>query len=300
MARTERVPPKLLCVGDLNADIAITPAGHIVAGGDTPGSVRLTGGGSASNVAAEAARLGVATRFAGVVGDDVLGRVLVDELAGRGVDVRAVVRAGASSRSIAALIDGDGDRSMVSDLATSTVLMPADVDADWFDDTSWLHLTAYTWFPDDGPVVWSRLLGHATDRVMPWSVDPSSARMLTDRRGPDAAAAAFEGAAVVFPSHDEATVLTGDDDPALAAQRLLAVADTAAVTSGERGVTVARRGHETFTVAAHPATVVNALGCGDAFAAGFIAGRLRGLDDRACTDTASASAARVLAMSAAR
>lgn len=299
MARPESEPPRLLCVGDLNADIAITPEGPVAPGGDTPGRVRLAGGGSASNVAAEAARLDVTTRFAGVVGDDVLGRVLVDELAGRGVDVRTVVRTGASSRSIAAMVDGDGDRSMVSDLSTATVMMPADIVPEWFDRTSWLHLTAYTWFPDGGPVVWSRLLGHVSDLGIPWSLDPSSARMLTDRGGPDVAAA-FAGAAVVFPSQDEATVLTGADDPAVAAQRLLDLADTAAVTSGERGVTVARRGQPTFVVAARPATVVNTLGCGDAFAAGFIAGRLRGHDDRSCADTGLASAARVLAMATSR
>lgn len=300
MARTEPNAPRLLCVGDLNADITITPDGGLSSGGDTPGSVRLCGGGSASNVAAEAARLGVPTRFAGVVGDDVLGRVLIDELAGRGVDVRSVVREGASSRSVAALIDGDGDRSLVSDLSTATVLTAADIVPEWFDDTSWLHLTAYTWFPADGPALWNRLVRHATGSAVPWSVDPSSARMLTLGRGPEAAAAAFDGAAVIFPSNDEATMLTGVDDPTASAERLLDLSDTSAVTSGERGVTVARRGHPTFTVEAHPATVVNTLGCGDAFAAGFVAGRLWGHDDRACADRGLASAARVLATATAR
>lgn len=297
---SEPAASRLLCVGDLNADIAITPDGALTAGADTSGRIALTAGGSAANVAAEAARLGVRTRFAGVVGDDALGRLLVDDLARRDVDVRCVIRSGAASRSIAALIEADGDRSMVSDLSTETVLLAADVASSWFDDASWLHLTAYTWFPADGPATWARLVGHAAERRIPWSVDPSSARMLGDGHGPNEASTAFDGADVIFPSHDEATVLTGSDDPATAARQLLDLAETAVVTSGADGVTVARRGRPTLHCDAHVATVVNTLGCGDAFAAGFVAGRVAGADDHECAQRGLASAARVLGLTAAR
>ena len=300
MTTREPAGPRVLCVGDLNADIAITPDGSLVPGTDTPGRIALTAGGSAANVAAESARLGVPTRFAGVVGDDALGRLLVDDLTVRGIDVRCVVRLGAASRSIAALIDADGDRSMVSDLSTDSVLLAADIDASWFDDATWLHLTAYTWFPDGGPATWERIVGLATERDIPWSVDPSSARMLVDGRGPADAAAAFTGADVVFPSQDEATALTGSDDPTTAAQQLLDLADTAVVTSGADGVTLARRGQPMLHCDAHDATVVNTLGCGDAFAAGYIAGRVSGADDRECAERGLASAARVLGLASAR
>lgn len=300
MTTSEPTGPRLLCVGDLNADIAITPDGSLVPGTDTPGRIALAAGGSAANVAAESARLGVPTRFAGVVGDDALGRLLADDLHRRGIDVRCVFRSGTTSRSIAALIGVDGDRSMVSDLSTDTVLRPRDIASSWFDDATWLHLTAYTWFPDGGPATWERIVGLATERDIPWTVDPSSARMLVDGRGPADAAAAFAGADVIFPSQDEATALTGSDDPTTAAQQLLDLADTAVVTSGANGVTVARRGQPAFHCDAPDAVVVNTLGCGDAFAAGFIAGRLSGVDDRECAERGLASATRVLGLASAR
>lgn len=300
MATSEPTGPRLLCVGDLNADIAITPDGSLVPGTDTPGCIALTAGGSAANVAAESARLGVSTRFAGVVGDDALGRLLVDDLHIRGIEVDCVFRSGATSRSIAALIGADGDRSMVSDLSTDTVLRPTDIESSWFDDATWLHLTAYTWFPEGGPATWERIVGFATERDIPWSVDPSSARMLVDGRGPAEAVAAFTGADVIFPSHDEATALTGSDDPTTAAQQLLDLADTAVVTSGPDGVTVARRGQPVFHHEAHDATVVNTLGCGDAFAAGYIVGRVGGGNDHDCAEGGLASATRVLGLASAR
>ena len=43
---------RLLCIGDLNADITITSDERIASGSDTHGQVALAGGGSAANVAA--------------------------------------------------------------------------------------------------------------------------------------------------------------------------------------------------------------------------------------------------------
>ena len=52
------------------------------------GSVRLTVGSSSAIFACGAARLGLRVAFAGVVGDDALGRFMLDELASRGIDTR--------------------------------------------------------------------------------------------------------------------------------------------------------------------------------------------------------------------
>jgi sugar/nucleoside kinase (ribokinase family) len=290
--------PRLLCIGDLNADIAIT--GEVTAGSDTAGTVELAAGGSAANVAAGVARTDVSTRFVGVVGDDLLGTFLIDELGGHGVEVQPIRRAGVSSRAIAALVGVTGDRSMVSDLSTATVLTAADVDAEWFDGVGWLHLTAYSWFPEGGPEAFASLIKLAEERSIPWSVDPSSAQMLATGRSVGAALKAFTGSAVIFPSEDEAEVLTGLSDPVAAAQRLLDIADTAVVTRGPDGAVLARRDQTTLSAPAHEAIVVNALGCGDAFAAGFIASRLLARDDEASMDAGLAAAARVVEISTAR
>lgn len=291
---------RLLSIGDLNADITIVAASDVAAGSDTPGRVGLAAGGSAANVAATASANGLHARFAGVVGDDLLGGLLVDELAGHGVDVRPTVRHATASRSIAALIAPNGDRSMVSDLSGATVLRADDIDPAWFDDVDWLHLTAYSWFPAGGDEVVAALVGVAGDRGIEWSIDPSSARMLASTRTIDDALTAFAGASIVFPSGDEAALLAGVDDPAEAATTLLDIAETVAVTCGADGVVVARRGRTAFHAPAHDVEVVNTLGAGDAFAAGFIAGRLAGRDDEASAQVALAAAARAVARPTAR
>ncbi len=300
IAAVSSVPKRLLCVGDLNADITVTAHADVVPGSDTPGTVTLSGGGSAANVAAWAGESGCATRFAGVVGDDPLGDYLVAELAGHAVDVVAVRRAGVTSRAIAALVGGDGNRSMVSDLDTATVMLPDDVATSWFDDVSWLHLTAYSYFPATGRATFRVLADMATERSIPWSIDPSSSHMLASECELDEVRHAFTGAAVMVPNHDEAALLSGQDDPVAASERLLDLAETVAVTCGAAGVVVARRGSATFSMDPVPVDLVNALGCGDAFAAGFVTSRLGGSDDRSSAERAVALAARVAAMPSAR
>ena len=56
------------------------------------GSVRLTVGSSSAIFACGAARLGLRVAFAGVVGDDALGRFMLDELASRGIDTTGLRR----------------------------------------------------------------------------------------------------------------------------------------------------------------------------------------------------------------
>lgn len=282
--------PRLLCVGDLNLDLVITPEHGIAVGSDTAGVVSMSGGGSAANVAAWAAAKGLDVRFVGTVGDDPTGTFLVGELAGRGVDVRPIVRPNARTRTIAVIVEADGDRSMVSDLDERVALRDDDFDAAWFDGVDWLHLTGYTYVDPASRPLFTRLLAEARRRGVRCSIDPSSAQMLRSRCHLDAVRAAFAGVDVVFPNRDEAEYLTGFSDAADAAEALLELAACAVVTCGADCAVVAQRGSATRRAAAVDVEVVNALGAGDAFAAGFLAGLLLG-DDPAVIATATAAQA---------
>ena len=172
--------------------------------------------------------------------------------------------------------------------------------ASWFDDVDWVHLTAYTYLQSAGRTTFAQLIAAAAERSIPWSVDPSSAEMLASQCRREEAGTAFEGASVLFPNQDEAGWLAGADDPTVAAERLLDLADTVAVTCGVDGAVIARRGVPTFRIAAAPTELVNTLGCGDAFAGGFLSGRLDGLDDEASAARAVEVAARAARSAASR
>ena len=143
---TERTPGHpsvaavLAVVGDLLEDIVVRLASTPALGTDTPARIERRRGGSAANVAACAAQAGVPVRFIGSVGDDDLGDRLVGDLAADGVDVRVQRRD--RTGSVVVLVGPDGERTMLPDRAAAMML--ADVDADWLDGVTWLHVPSYS------------------------------------------------------------------------------------------------------------------------------------------------------------
>ena len=107
----------LLVIGDVNPDVVLHGAPAALAYGQAEQLVEggaLTVGGSAGITACAAARLGLRTALAGVVGDDPGGRFMIDELARRGVDVGAVaIREDLATGLTVALARGD-DRAIVT------------------------------------------------------------------------------------------------------------------------------------------------------------------------------------------
>jgi sugar/nucleoside kinase (ribokinase family) len=291
---------RLLCVGDLILDVVITLGDDLAIGSDTAGTIEVHGGGSAANVAAWACRAGTPTRFVGAVGSDSIGEFLVDELEGHGVDVRAIRRDEARSRAVAAIVGPDGERSLVSDVDTIVAPSLDDFRNTWLEDVTWLHLTAYTYIAEHSRRLFSHITAAAAARSIPFSIDPSAVQLLRSHCELSDVRAAFAGAEVLFPNQDEAEYLAAVQDPGRAAEFLLDIAQCAVVTCGANGAYVARRGATTIHVDATTITGANTLGCGDAFAAGFIAGRLDGLDDRASARRATDSAASALQLPSAR
>jgi 2-dehydro-3-deoxygluconokinase len=80
-------PAEVLAVGETMALVAPAAAEPLESATD----FRIDAGGAEANVASHLAALGRRTAWAGAVGDDALGRRLVQELAGRGVDTSGVV-----------------------------------------------------------------------------------------------------------------------------------------------------------------------------------------------------------------
>ncbi len=234
------------------------------------------------------------------MGNDNLGEYLIHELESHGVDVQAVIRAGQSTRTVAVIVGPDGDRSLVSDQRNVIALDEGDIDPSWFDDVDWLHLTAYTYIARKSRPLFGRLTEIADTREIPYSIDPSAAELLRSNCNVAEVWQAFSGAAVLFPSHDEAEHLTGLSDPVAAAHRLLDVAQCVAVTLGAEGAYVVNRDGDSVVVPAGTTELVNTLGCGDAFVGGFLSGAITGADIATCAQRAIGSASHATTITSAR
>lgn len=93
-------------------------------------------------------------------------------------------------------------------------------------------------------------------------------------------AAMLDDAASVVITHQQVSAPTvhGDVDASIAAMLAAPGPDALVVKRGPQGATVHRRSGEVVAVPGFPVEVVNVLGAGDAFAAGFIYGRTQGWD----------------------
>src|SRR5205085_8802614 len=138
----------LLVVGDCNPDLIMAGDNVEPAFGQVERLVdhgRLEIGGSGSITACGAARLGLRTAFVGVVGDDELGRFMLEALRSRGVDVSAcVVDRRAPTGVTVLLLRGNGsDRAIVTAPGTVGSLTVANVPPALVEATRHLHVASY-------------------------------------------------------------------------------------------------------------------------------------------------------------
>jgi 2-dehydro-3-deoxygluconokinase len=136
-----------------------------------------------------------------------------------------------------------------------------------------------------------RLLAAAAEREITVSFDANVRRLLFPGRDPAAILGPLAaGSDVLFLSDDEADLLVGGHDPE--------TVEAARVRMGV-GIAVVHRSDGAFAVedgglsraAAYPVDVVDVVGAGDAFVAGFLSGRLQGADTEECLDIANACGA---------
>jgi ribokinase len=120
-------PPEVLVIGSVNADLVVRVPHHPRPGETVLGAdLVVHPGGKGANQAVAAARLGARVAFAGRVGSDAYGPMLLDSLRGAGVDTALVgVSDGASGVAMITVDDAGENAIAVSPGANATVLPAA-------------------------------------------------------------------------------------------------------------------------------------------------------------------------------
>jgi sugar/nucleoside kinase (ribokinase family) len=264
-------PPRVLLVGDVMTDVIVRPEGPLAKGSDRRAKIRFEPGGSAANQAAWLASYGVQVDLVARVGfADV--EAESQRLERVGVTAHLVGVRGRPTGRLVALIDASGERSFYTDRAANETLCPADVPDALIESASLIHLSGYSFFaasPRDAVLKVMRNAGNT-----PVSVDPASAEFLGEV-GPETFLRWTQGAAILFPNEDEAAVLTGAGDPETQCQRLAGLYPLVVLKLGAAGC-LAAEGERRWRVEAPRVAAIDCTGAGDAFAAAFLAGRLRG------------------------
>lgn len=245
----------------------------------------LSTGGSAANAAYNAARLGLSTTFIGKLGNDALAQAYVDRFREAGVDASRFKRGSVANARCLALVTPDAQRTMRTCLGAAMTLSPAEISPGDFRGVRHAHIEGYLVFNE---ALCDAVLNAARAAGCTISLDLSSFEVVNAKR--DWMFRQFgRGIDIVFANEDEIRALypdQGSDYEALA--RELATHDViAAVKMGRDGAWIAKGDEIHRSAPIHVSDVIDTNGAGDAWAAGFLYGFLKGLPLEKCGAIAS-------------
>ena len=266
----------VVCLGLMVADVVAVPVtGMPPRGGlSTVERMELHTGGCAVNTGISLARLGMKVGLIGRVGQDGFGEYILSVLQGHGIDTAAVRRDPLSHTSGSlVLVDHDGERSFIHHVGANGAIRERDVDMALVGRARILHVAGSNMMPGFDGVATARVLQSAQTIGVITSLDTAwdpSGRWL------ELIEPALPHIDFFVPSLEEAKEITRCEEPSAVAHRLLQYGvKTVVLKMGGDGcyVTTSR---EEFLVPAYPVPVVDTTGAGDAFAAGFLAGVVKG------------------------
>ncbi len=242
-------------------------------------------GGSAANATYNAARLGLRTTFLGKLGNDNLARVYRQAFESAGVDGTRFKHGAQANARCLALVTPDAQRTMRTCLGAAMTLAPEEITAADFAGCRHAHIEGYLVF---NQALANSVLTAARAAGCTTSVDLSSFEVVNAAR--DWLFSQFKrGVDVVFANEDEIRALFQDHASPFStlAKKLGDLGVLAAVKVGKDGAWIAHEGelHRIEPVAV--ADVIDTNGAGDAWAAGFLYGHLKGWSLPACGNLAS-------------
>ena len=259
--------------------------------------LRLRIAGAESNFAVGLARLGVSVAWISRLGADRLGALVRAALEREGVDLRWVAEDREAPTGLFYKWRDAGRTSVAYYRRGSAAsrLTPAAVPDEALAGADLVHLTGITMALGDGPrelVLDVARRARAAGATV--TFDPNYRPALWD--GPAAAAAAMqpvlEHVDWYLCGEDEGESLLGVRDPEAVVAAL--GVPGAVVRVGARGALVTTGGEVSLVAPASPEDVVDEIGAGDAFAAGFAYGLLQGWEPERCTHAANVIAAAAL------
>jgi argininosuccinate lyase len=267
-------------IGNVNADIvtrSVTdlppPGGDLIV--DT---IELRVGGAAANAALALARLGLIPRLFGAVGDDVVGRFVVERLAAERIDGGVLVLGGQST-GISICLEGPGrDRSFITmrgtlDRFDASMVPPEALASAYVLVCGYFSLRALRGAPALGLLVQARKAGAKV--LLDPDVDPDGwpASSRTEIEDVLPLVDAF------LPNEHEARGLTGLDDPLEAGRALQRRSGRWVVVKlGSDGCVAIGPDDRVLRVPAPKVKALDTTGAGDSFDAAVIFALSRGED----------------------
>lgn len=265
-------PIDILVAGEINPDLILT--GDVIPAFDQTeklvDSASLTIGSSSAIFACGAAKLGLKVAFIGVCGDDLFGHFMLDDMRKRGVDVSNVIIRGDGQTGLSVILNRGGDRAILTHSGLIPALRASDLSDALLQNARHLHVASYFLQTDLQPDL-AALFRRAQSLGLTTSLDPNYDPSET-WTGFDELLSVTN---VFLPNEKEALSLSGEPDLDRAVDRLGSRVQTLVIKLGSQGALGVRQG-EKRRVSSIPVKVLDTVGAGDSFDAGFLYGVLNG------------------------
>jgi len=234
-------------------------------------------GGSPSNIALNAGKLGVRSRIAASVGKDGFGDFLMETLRLEGADTQFIQRAEAST-SLVVVAKSRATPIPIFYRGADFQLRFTNQLEEALLDSSVVHFSCWPLSMQPARDVIERSIALARDRGTWIGFDPNYHPLIwrTGEDGVQYVKSMIGSVDVIKPSEDDAERLFGPDTPANQLEKFLELgAKLVILTLGQDGAIVSN-GRETREFPTMAAEVVDTTGAGDAFWSGFYAGMIKG------------------------
>lgn len=270
----------VIVVGELNVDLILNQIESFPEMGKEKiaQQMTLTLGSSSAIFASNLSSLGAKVAFLGKIGRDAFGELVLSSLQAKQVDTSMIIQDESLATGATIVLNFGNDRAMVTHPGAMDHLSFDEIGIDQLKQARHLHFSSYFLQPKIKPNVGklfkqAKELGLTTsfdaqwDPAEKWDLDLSYVLPYVD---------------VFLPNEVEALNLTAEKTLAAALEKLGRLGNIIVVKRGEKG-SISRQGDDIFEAEAFlNKNVVDAIGAGDSFNAGFIFKFIQGQTVKEC------------------
>lgn len=261
----------LLVAGEINPDLILTDLELNPTFGQVETLVEdaaLTIGSSSVIFACGAARLGLKVCFVGVCGDDLFGKFMLKEMETIDIDISNVIVDPNQKTGISVILNKITDRAILTHLGSINALTTDQIPDDLLIQSRHLHIASFFLQTNLRPGVLeifqrARQFGISTSLDTNWDPDESWEGVLD----------VLHETTIFFPNEREAAALSGETSPDKVLTMLSSYSNIVAMKMGASGG-IAQRGDNVVKTDGIEVDVIDTVGAGDSFDAGFIYGFL--------------------------
>jgi sugar/nucleoside kinase (ribokinase family) len=274
--------------GELNLDLilyglpkALPPERELLAE-----NMMLTLGSSSAIVAHNLGALGSRVGFVSYIGDDPLGEIALQRLSASGVHVNEVIRHSGSQTGLTVILKHGNWRNILTYPGTIFALKPEHINLDYISASRHFHFSSFYLQRGLRPHV-ADLFRQLKQRGLTISLDPNDDPEDEWKHDIEEALRYVD---IFLPNAREAKKIAGTENMDDAVSKLASMVPTVVVKLGAQGA-MAQRGSDRFVSPAITVEMVDPVGAGDSFDAGFLHKFLQGGDLQSCLNAGNITAA---------